>query len=173
MALSVAATTASYYQGQSMAMTQHQSWFTYNVYNFGVAAPQSSVVVRPDGKVAYALNTQTNDVTVVDVPTASVLSKEAAKGRSLALLPGGAKVAVVGKDELRLFDTQAQLPGEPLRFEDALGVSLVFTKDGQTAVAYGGKALYLLDAATGAVRAQVPGVMGVDSVIFEGAETHK
>ena len=173
MALSVAATTASYYQGQSMAMTQHRSWFTYNVYNFGVAAPQSSVVVRADGKLAYALNTQTNDVTVVDVPTASVVSKEAAKGRSLALLPGGAKVAVLGKDELRLFDTQTQLPGEPLRFEGAMEVSLVFTKDGQTAVAYGGKSLYILDAATGAVRAQVPGVVGVDSVMFEGSETPK
>jgi hypothetical protein len=177
MALSVAATTASYYQGQSVAMTQHQNWFAYNVYNFGVAAPKSSVVVRPDGKFAYALNTQTNDVTVVDVPTASVVSKEAAKGQSLALLPGGAKIAVLGKDELRLFDTQTQLPGEPLPFEGTLRfigkVSLVFTKDGQTAVAYGGRALYLLDAATGAVRAQVPGVMGVHSVIFEGAETPK
>ena len=173
MALSVAATTASYYQGQSMAMTQHQNWFAYNIYNFGVAAPQSSVVVRPDGKFAYALNTQTNDVTVVDVPTASVVSKEAAKGQSLALLPGGTKIAVLGEHEMRLFDTQTQLPGEPLHFEGAMRVSLVFTKDGQTAVAYGGRALYLLDAATGAVRAQVPGVMGVDSVIFEGAETHK
>ncbi len=129
--------------------------------------------MRPDGKFVYALNTQTNDVTVVDVPTASVVSKEAAKGQSLALLPGGAKIAVLGEHEMRLFDTQTQLPGEPLHFEGAMRVSLVFTKDGQTAVAYGGKALYLLDATTGAVRAQVPGVMGVDSVIFEGAETHK
>jgi DNA-binding beta-propeller fold protein YncE len=173
IALSAAATTASYYQGRSVAMTQHQRWFTYNIYNFGVAAPQSSVVVRPDGKFAYALNTQTNDVTVVDVATASVVSKEAAKGRALALLPGGSKIAVLGKDEMRLFDTETQLPSEPLRFEDATGVSLVFTKDGRTAVAYGGQGLYLLDAATGAVRAQVPAVMDVDSVMFEGSETPK
>jgi hypothetical protein len=173
MALSVAATTASYYQGQSVATTQHQSWFTYNVYNFGVAAPESSVVVRPDGKFAYALNTQTKDVTVVDVATASVVSKEAAKGHTLALFPNGAKIAVLGKDELRLFDTQTQLPGEPLRFEGAMSVSLVFTRDGQTALAYGGSGLYILDAATGAVRAQVPGVAGVDSVMFEGAEARR
>ena len=167
VALSVAATTASYYQGQSVAMTQNSSWFTYNIYNFGVAAPESSVVVSPDGRTAFALNTQSNDVTIVDVETAAVISKEAAKGRSLAAFPNGRRFAVLGKNEMRLFDVESHQPAPPLHFDDAGAVSLVFTKDGRTAIAYGGKSLYLLDAETGAVRAQVPGLLSVKAVLLE------
>jgi len=127
----------------------------------------------PTASFAYALNTQTNDVTVVDVPTASVVSKEAAKGQSLALLPGGTKIAVLGEHEMRLFDTQTQLPGEPLHFEGAMRVSLVFTKDGQTAVAVRRQGSVPARRSHRRGPRTSAGVMGVDSVIFEGAETHK
>jgi YVTN family beta-propeller protein len=167
VALSVAASTASYYQGQSVARTQGRNWFTYNIYNFGVAAAEASVVVRPDGRFAYALNTQSNDVTVVDTATASVVSKEAVKGRALAALPGGTRFAVLGKDELWLFDMHTQRPGEPLRFEDADGVALLLTRDGQTALAYGGRTLYVLDGRTGAVRRQVPGLLSIGMLMFD------
>jgi hypothetical protein len=166
-ALSVAATTASYYSGQNVARTQGRSWFTYNIYNFGVGAPEASVAVRSDGRFAYALNTQTNDVTIVDVGTASVVSKEAVKGRSLAVLPGGVRFAILGKDELRIFDMRTQRMTEPLQFEDSDGVALLLTHDGSAALAYGGKTLYVLDGLSGAVRAQVPGLLSVAMVMFD------
>jgi DNA-binding beta-propeller fold protein YncE len=169
VALSVAATTASYYSGMAGAQARGGGYYTYNVYSFGVAAAETSVAVRPDGRFAYALNTQTNDVTVVDTTTATVLSKEAARGRSLAPLTGGTRFAVLGKDELRIFDTETQKPGEPLAFEDADAVRLRFSDDGATAIAYGGSGCYVLDGRTGAVRSRVDGLLGVSDVLFAGA----
>jgi DNA-binding beta-propeller fold protein YncE len=140
----------------------------YDVSSIGIAAPESSVVVRPDGRVAFALNTQSNDVTVVNAERATVLSKQAAKGRTLAAFPNGRRFAVLGKDKLRLFDMQTQRPGQELEFEDAQTVSLIFTADEKTALAFGGKTLYLLDAETGRVRSQVPGLLSVGSILFDG-----
>ncbi len=168
--LSAAGTAASYGAGMSAAQTQGRSYFTYNVYNIGVAPPETAVVVRPDGAIAYALNSQTNDVTIVDVEKVAVLSKEAAEARGMFLFPDGKRLAVLGKNELRLMDTTVNRPAEPLRFEDSASVSLVFTRDGTTAVAWGGKDLYILDAATGAVRTKVGGLLSVSAVLFDGAE---
>jgi len=168
--LSAAGTAASYGAGMSAAQTQGRSYFTYNVYNVGVAPPETAVVVRPDGAVAYAINSQTNDITIVDVEKATVISKEAAEARGMFLFPDGKRLAVLGKNELRLMDTSVNRPAEPLHFEDSSAVSLVFTRDGATALAWGGKDLYILDAATGAVRSKVGGLMSVSAVLFGGDE---
>ncbi len=168
-ALSLAATSASYGAGMSAAHTQGRSFFTYNTYSFGVAPAETSVVVRPDGLFAYALNTESNDVTIVDTQTASVVSKEAAEGRALALFPNGKRLAVLGKDELFLVDTGSNRVLEPLSFEDARQVALVFAPDGRTALAWGGKDLYLLNGRTGVVRARVEELSGVSSLVFDGA----
>jgi hypothetical protein len=166
IALSAAATASSYYQGQTVARTQGHNSFMYNVYSFGVAAPESDLVVGPDGRFVYALNTQTNDVTIVDSASAGIVSKESAKGRSLASLADGRRFAVLGKDELRVFDMETQRAGEPLRFDGSDEVRLVFSKDRTTALAWGGKTLHLLEA-SGSSRATVPGLESVGPVMFD------
>lgn len=151
IAASAAATAASYGHGMSVAQTQNRSYFTYNVYAFGPGATRTSLVIGPDGRYAYALNTQTNDVSVVDVAAATVQQKIACGGRVLAPLAEGGPLAVLGKDTLRLFDTARQMVAGELRFEDSARVELLATPDRDRVLAIGGRTLALLDSGNGAI----------------------
>ena len=63
---------------------------------------QGMMQVRPDGRFAYVLNVDTNDVTVVDSDTAEAVEKIGGGGYGLVLL-GGPTVVAVGS-ELNLID---------------------------------------------------------------------
>jgi len=154
LAVSVAMTAASQSAGRNMAMYSGSSFYTYNVYNFQVAAPNTSLAVRPDGKFAYALNTQTSDVTIVNADTGQVVDKLGGGGEALRLFTGGSVLAVRDKDALRLIDTSTQKKGDELLFPDSSSVSLVFSPDGVHAIAAGGTTVYCLDGSTAKVRAR-------------------
>jgi YVTN family beta-propeller protein len=91
LALSVAMSSLSYYANYSIAVNTGQPYFFYNVYSFRVAPPNLELTASPDGKFVYALNSQTNDVTVIDIAAGKTLDKIAVGGscRRVALAPGG------------------------------------------------------------------------------------
>ena len=81
--------------------------FFYNVYNFTPAAPNVELAGSKDGQFVYALNTQTNDVTVIRVENGEVIDKIPVGGdcRRVALAPGGKFVYAYTPGEISLIDT--------------------------------------------------------------------
>jgi YVTN family beta-propeller protein len=167
LALSVAMTAAS----QSAAQNPYYGYpyYLYDVYSFQVAAPNTSLALRPDGKFAYALNSQTNDVTIVDADTGHVVDKVPGGGQALRLFTGGAMLAVRDKDALRFIDTATQKKGEELLFPGSSSVALAFSSDGAHAIAAGGTAVYVLDGTTGKVLARHGDFKRAESVVVEEA----
>jgi DNA-binding beta-propeller fold protein YncE len=162
-ALSVAMTAAS----QNAAMASGSPYYFYDVYSFQVAAPNTGLALRPDGKFAYALNSQTSDVTIVEADTGKIIDKVAGGGQALRLFTGGAMLAVRDKDALRFIDTATQKKGEELLFPGSSSVALAFSSDGAHAIAAGGTAVYVLDGTTGRVRARHVDFKHAESVMVE------
>lgn len=171
IAASMAATAASYGQGMAVAQTQGRSWFTYKVYAFSPGAVRTSLVVGPDGKYVYALNTQTKDVTIVDANSGTVVDKVACGGQALSLFGERGPLIVIDGETLRLLDTTNRKVTRELKFEDALRVELLATPDPARVVALGGRGFYVLDAASAEVVAQAPNMGHVAAVAFDPGET--
>jgi DNA-binding beta-propeller fold protein YncE len=166
-ALSVAMTAVSQSAAQNAGLGT--SYYFYDVYSFQIAAPNTSLVLRPDGRFAYALNSQTSDVTIVDADTGHVVDKVPGGGRALKLFTSGAMLAVRDKDALRFIDTATQKKGDELLFPGSSSVALAFSPDGTDAVAAGGTAVYVLDGTTGKVRARHLDFKRAESVVVEEA----
>jgi DNA-binding beta-propeller fold protein YncE len=107
MALSVAMTSLSYYANYSVAQSTGQPYFFYNVYVFTPRPPNLTLAASADGKTLYALNTSTNDVTMIDVAKGEVLGHVAVGGgaRQVMLAPGGRFVCAYSNKEITFIDT--------------------------------------------------------------------
>lgn len=172
MALTAASATVAYGQASNMAMsTGGYGYAPYHVYS--VAQADTCVAVRPDGRFVYVLNSQTNDVTIVDTEKALAGEKIAvggrrfppASGRRLHLLEGGRILAVVSDSSLHLIDTatQKELP------EILCGKSLddfSASSGGRFAVAFGENSLILLDGSTGRALARPAGFKKPSRALF-------
>jgi YVTN family beta-propeller protein len=109
MALSMAMTAASYGAGYAGAQASGSPFFFYNVYTFTPAAPNVALTHSADGNFVYALNTQTNDVTIIRVADGEVIDKIPVGGgcRRVALAPGGKFVYAHASGEVSLIDTHS------------------------------------------------------------------
>jgi len=123
------------------------------------------LAVRPDGRFAYALNMKTKDVTIVDSTTAEAVEKIGAGGYRLALLTGGAVLAVVSGSQLHLLDTATNKKIAELELPDLRG--LILSPDGAHAVALAERVVLFLDGATGKVLARLPDFVKPDALVFE------
>jgi YVTN family beta-propeller protein len=108
MALSVAMSSLSYYAGYSMAQATGSPYFYYNVYSFHPASPNLELSASPDGKFIYALNTFSNDVTIINSADGTVIERVAVGGgcRRLGLAPGGKFVYSNTSGQFNLINTQ-------------------------------------------------------------------
>jgi YVTN family beta-propeller protein len=139
----VALTAASYAGASSAAAGSGGGVFFYQVHT--VAPANTSLATTLDEKFVYVLNTNSNDVTVIDSGTKTVVTKIGVGGNAnrLEMLPGGAFVAVnTGADTLHLIDTKTNAkvselpdggnfllaPGD--RFAAAIGKGVVYCMDG-------------------------------------------
>ena len=109
MAASVAMSALSYGAGYAGAQASGSPFFFYNVYTFAPKAPNVVLAGSTDGQFVYALNTQTNDVTVIRLADGEVLDMIPVGGgcRRLALAPGGKFVYAYTPGEISLIDTQS------------------------------------------------------------------
>jgi len=107
MALSVAASAASYYAGYAMAQSMGSPYFYYNVYVFNPPTPNLSLAASADGKHLYALNTQTNDVTIIDVADGKVMGHVAVGGgaRRIFSAPTGKLICAQANGQVTLIRT--------------------------------------------------------------------
>ena len=117
----------------------------YNVY--GVAPASTSLVLSTDEKFIYVLNTQSNDVTIVNTETREVMDKIGVGGAAnrLELLPSGSFVAVTtGADTLHLIDTKTNVKVSELPD----GGNYLHSPDKRYAAAIGKGVVYCLDGAS-------------------------
>jgi YVTN family beta-propeller protein len=147
----VALTAASYYSAQQQA--NRTGTGTYYIWE--VHAAQTSVVVRPDGRFAYVLNTQSGDVTVADAANGQVVDKIAGGGTGLRMFPGGKRLAVLADDTLKMIDADANKKGPEL--PTGRLVSVTPSRDGSEVVALAEGTAFSLDPATGEVRGRATG----------------
>jgi DNA-binding beta-propeller fold protein YncE len=156
MAVATAQNASSYYAARDQAISSGQTIFYYDVY--GVRAASTSISLRPDGRFAYALNTQTNDVTIVDIASVKDIGKVPAPGRELLSLPTGRLVAVVGEKALTLVDTASNALAGNWELPGLLGVGVA--PDRPAVVAVAEKSVLILDPGTGKVTARVDSYLG-------------
>jgi DNA-binding beta-propeller fold protein YncE len=123
-----------------------------------------ALVVRPDGRFAYALDAKTSDVTVVDANTAEAVEKIGGGDRELKLLTGGTAVAVVSGSEIALLDTASNKKGTVVELSGLR--SLVLSPDGAHAVALGERTVLCLDGRTGKELARLTTFGKPAAVIF-------
>lgn len=134
------------------------------VYFYNPGDPPQ-LLVRPDGRFAYALNLDTSDVTVVDAQTAQAVEKIGAGGVFLALL-GGPTLVVVGP-ELHLLDAtrNAKLEAVP-----APGLVGFWPSPGKEfAVALAERTVLILDGVSGRVRARLGDFVRPTRIAFSKA----
>jgi DNA-binding beta-propeller fold protein YncE len=130
------------------------------------AAP-SMLAVRPDGRYAYAINSQTKDVTVVDGATGKAVEIISGGGYRLALLKGAQIVVEVSGSELRLIDTERNVKVAEIPLPDLRG--LFSSPDRSVAVALAKQAVLVLDGVSGKQLARLTDFVSPDAVAFEKA----
>ena len=102
---------------------------------YNVAAASTTIVFGPDEKFVYVLNTNSNDVTIVDAETNQIVETIGVGGdvRRMTLLPGGKLVAVrTGFETLHLIDTSTRKKVE----ERKTGGNFFLSPNGKYAVAH-------------------------------------
>jgi DNA-binding beta-propeller fold protein YncE len=120
--------------------------------------------VRPDGRFAYAINSQTKDVTVVDASTAEAVEMIGGGGYALKMLAGGT-LAVVSGDKVQVIDTEKNVKALELELPDLRGLAV--SPDGTRAVALAKHVVVCVDGLTGKELARVTDFVGPSDVVFE------
>ena len=168
VALTAASATAAYGQAYNMASTTGGYGVGY-YHVFTVAPANTQIAVKPDGAFVYVLNSQTNDVTVVNTSTSAVVDKIAAGGQRLLFLNGSGVLAVPGRNSLHRIDTATQKALPEIAFEKNL-VDVRLAPDGQTALALVDGSVVLLNGATGEVRTKLEGFKHPRRALFAHEE---
>lgn len=168
VAATAASVTAASYQANAMA-TANGGFGMASYQIFTVAPANTSISVRPDGAFVYVLNSETNDVTIVDTRNSSVVDKIAAGGQRLEPLNNGGVLAVVARNELHLIDTATQKALPDVHFDKGLRV-FSFSPDGKTAYALVEGSMILLNGSTGEIQSRVDGFKWPNAVVFAEKE---
>lgn len=121
--VAAAASVGSYSASKSAAKSSGSSSFYYTVYTPRVAeAGRGMMVIRPDGKFAYALDPQTDYVTRIDAETAERLEgiKVGSSSRQLVPLRDSAVIGVVSDKSVTFIDTNTHQKSGELTFAGTL-----------------------------------------------------
>lgn len=160
MALSVAMTSLSYYGNYYAARSMGQPYFFYDVYMFRTPSPNLDLAASADGKFIYALNSQTNDVTIIDSGDGKVLGHVAVGGgaRRVLLSPGGKYICAYSNKEITLIDTQSNQQQVEHKLLSGRMNALQADETGKTLLALTSKALEVWDSDQGKLLATVDGL---------------
>ena len=159
VALSAALTYASYKAARSMAQTTGQYYFYYNVYTFKMDSPNLSLASSSDGKFVYALNTFTDDVTIINSEDGSVVDKVpvGASCRRIQLAPGGKYIYAYAAKKVTLIDTQTQKPLVHDLADSHVNTVYADEADGRI-LALTTTSVLVLDARDGSTLGSIPGL---------------
>jgi len=146
-----ALSVASYQAGMSAAQASGANSFTYAVYTPpSRGAARGPLAFSPDEKKVYLADTQTNDVTVVDVATGERLKNiDAGSGlREVIALPGAGIIAAVSDDDVRMIDVKTDEVRDTVKLSGNVVDALV-TADEKRLVIFGKGRVVTVDATTG------------------------
>lgn len=160
-AMAALATAGSMMSARSAAQARGGGVYTYSV--FSVRPGTTTVRIEPDGTRAWVLNTQTDDVTIIDLTTGAKLEAIAAGGYEMVALEGDV-LATVGSGKIHLLDTSTRLEQAALEIDDLQGLFL--SPDRRHAVALAEKEVVCLDGSSGAVHERVPGFAKATDIAF-------
>jgi DNA-binding beta-propeller fold protein YncE len=135
-------TLGSYQAGRSAALSHGGGTFYYTVYTPRIAkAARGPLAMRPDGKFAYYLDTQTNDVTVVDGESGERVKNigVGGGGQELVVLANGKYVAAVSDDSVIIIDTDKNEMAKEIKLSGDVSDFEVSAKGDYAAVVGKGK----------------------------------
>jgi DNA-binding beta-propeller fold protein YncE len=135
-------------------------------YSPWASTAPTMLAIRPDGRFAYAINSQTKDVTVVDSSTAEAVEMIGGGGYALKVLAGGA-MAVVSGGKIQIVDTVRNAKTAELELPDLQGLAV--SPDGAHAVALAKRVVVLIDGVSGKETARLTDLLGPRDVVFESA----
>jgi DNA-binding beta-propeller fold protein YncE len=141
-------TEANRLEAENAARRQGRSYHAYTAYT--LAQPRGTMAIRRDGKVVYALNSQTSDVTVIDGVTGAILEKVPAGGFTVLIMPGASVALVPSAATVRAVD-QATHKKQADGVTDTTGnfASAELSPDARVAVVHGSGGVLVVDAAGG------------------------
>lgn len=123
------------------------------------------LALRGDGRYAYAVNSQTKDVTVVDTATGRSQGTIGGGGYALEVLQDGLSMVEVSNSELRLIDLENNTKAGETPLPDLRG--LFFPKDRSVAVALAKQVVLVLDGTSGREIARFTDFVSPDAIVFE------
>jgi len=161
---SVALTAASYQAGRGGGASS----FTYTIYSprtYGVA--RGPLLMRPDGKFAYALDSQTDYLTTIEMESGQrVANFGAGSGaKELILLGDRSTLAIVSDEAVTLVDTQKNEKRDQVKLRGDVR-DFILSPDGRYAILLGKQKLVVMDAQTGKVISDAGSLTGPSQVIF-------
>jgi DNA-binding beta-propeller fold protein YncE len=162
VAAATAMNAASYYAARGVATRSGQSTFFYDRYS--PRAASTGMALREDGRFAYVLNSQTNDVTIVDPTNGKVIEKLGGGGYEVRSLPTGKLVAAVSNQELHLIDATSNTTRSKVELPGLFGLAIA--PNDSVAVALAEKSVLLLDPASGTVKARIDTFAGNTDGLF-------
>ena len=89
-------------EAENEARREGRSYYAYTQYT--LTQPRGTMAIRPDGKAVYALNSQTEDLTVIDGVSGAILQKVPAGGFSVLFMPAASVALVPSASALHAVD---------------------------------------------------------------------
>jgi DNA-binding beta-propeller fold protein YncE len=149
----------------SMASYQGGNYSIYTPRMRGAA--RGPVAFGPAEKKAYAVDTQTNEVTVVDMETGQrTLNIDGGSGlKEVVALPDAGLIAAVSDERIDLIDTTTDLVRESIKMKGGVNRSEV-TPDEKRMVVYGKERIVVLDTTTGKQVGMIDALKTPSQLIF-------
>jgi YVTN family beta-propeller protein len=153
--LEVAISAATASSGNVFFYVDLTSRFLYGTYNH-------EMLVGPEGDAAYALNTFSDDVTVLDANTGKAAAKIPVGGGCLGigLTPNGRFVVAHSPGQITLIDTRSRRRALEQQFRDDTVNAVYSLRQKPYIVALLSHSLVVIDAESGKVVATPPGKLG-------------
>jgi YVTN family beta-propeller protein len=169
-ALSVAMSTLSYYGGYYSARASGSSYFYYNVYWFSPGRTNVELTTSPDGRFVYALNTFSNDVTIIKSEDGTVLDHvPVGRGEGRVFRsPGDRFICAYTSKKVTLIDPSTNKVQLEHNVEGTLSQFLTDDQN-QRLLVLSSESLHVFSAEKGELVGSIAGLRNAHSMIFPTA----
>ncbi|AMY08690.1 PQQ-dependent catabolism-associated beta-propeller protein [Luteitalea pratensis] len=132
---------------ETQARRNGQSSYVYA--EASLAEPRGTMVVRPDGKVVYTLNSQTTDVTLIDGVTGAVIQKVDVAAFRVLCMPGASTALLAAPGGVSALDFATHQKSDVLSAAAGRFDRAELSPDGRTALISGPGGVMIVDATSG------------------------